>query len=111
MVPPLSNRLDQQNLADMRTSVKDETSPPSQFVGYTPTGQTFISTGSKNFLQEAVRLLGLQLSARVVVFTNTLKPVTSTAGLDPFNVRAYPMLSKAVRYRHSSTMLPPAGCA
>ena len=111
VVPPLANRLDQQKLLDMRSSVKDEDIyTVSQFVRLNQlTGQTVVL--DKTSLDLTVRILGSQLGARVVLITAALKPATSTAGLDPFNVRSYPMLSQALRTRHRvyGIVLTPAG--
>jgi signal transduction histidine kinase len=109
VVPPLANRLDQQKLADMRTGVKDEDLHQlTTYIYYAPgAGPTFAKDG----LNVTAKFLGAQLSARVVVFTNTLRPVTDTTGLGPFNVRSYPMLGKAVSTRHraSGIVLTPTG--
>ena len=120
VVPPLANRLDQQKLADLSASVAASVKNYqfailNPYITYSPiTGRTFISrdkNGVNAGLDEGARTLGAELSARVVVFTGTLQPVTETVGLDPFNVRSYPMLSEAMRTRHRTRgiVLTPAG--
>jgi signal transduction histidine kinase len=111
VVPPLSNRLDQQKLRDTRSAVRDvDLGIFSTIVSSNPaTGQTVIL--SKDSLDTVVKYLGGQLSARVIVITTALKPATSTAGLDPFNVRSYPMLNAALQTKRGAYgfVLTPSG--
>ena len=53
----------------------------------------------------------MQLNARIVVLTRTLEPGTATAGLDPFNVRSYPMVSEALKKKDAAQgiVLTPSG--
>jgi signal transduction histidine kinase len=110
VVPPLGNRLDQQKLKDMQVNVSEISSTVSEFVRYNQaTGNTAIP--HQGSLELNVRLLSMKLNARIVVLSRALDPVTTTTGLDPFNVRRYPMLAEAAKKKRAmqGIVLTPSG--
>jgi signal transduction histidine kinase/HAMP domain-containing protein len=114
VVPSLGNRLDRQKLRDGQVDAKIISSTVRQFVQYDPTtGEIVIRSTDRTYgsLELTIRLLSMRLNAHIVVLTRALEPSTSTAGLDPFNVRNYPLLAEAVKQKRSaqSIVLTPTG--
>ena len=111
VVPPLGDRLDQQKLRDMQGSMKNiDFQQFNAWVYYdSSTGGTVVL--NKNSLDGIVRLVSSYLNMRVVVVTRALEPATSTAGLNPFNVRNYPMMSRSVKQQRNvqGVVLTPTG--
>ncbi len=110
VVPPLADRLDEQKLNDMQVNVGLISETVETFVRFNEdTGVTVIP--DEGSLETNVRLLSMKLNARTVVLDGDLQPITTTTGLDPFNVRSYRMLSDAVSKKRASQgiVLTPAG--
>src|SRR5665647_537054 len=84
VVPPLTNRLDQQKLVEQRGSAKLISETLSTFLNDRPT------------LEGTIGLLGQRLTARVVVYTRNLAPNYDTQGTDPVDIGDYPMIEQAL---------------
>jgi two-component system sensor histidine kinase VicK len=108
VVPPLSERLDQQKLVDSRASVNTISRTLQGLLRYnTATGETVVV--DDGLLEEWIRVISMQLNARTVILSRDLKTLTGTAGLHNFRTDDFPMLAQAVRTKQPTQGIVSSG--
>jgi signal transduction histidine kinase len=98
VVPSLRSRLEHQKLATQLRSADDMSNTIPRFLSLDPrTLQWSVTAANEKGLDTAAAILGLRLSARVMVFDRRLIRIWDSGRNAPFDVDDFGMLASAVR--------------
>jgi len=94
VVPPLTNRLEQQKLNDQRANVNLILQSVPSFVYDMGDGEMAIADPSA--LQHTVSLVGMRNNARIVILTRNQVPRIDSGGVGVFDVGDYPVIGESL---------------
>ena len=98
VVPPLANRLDQQKLADQKSTTQLIITNVQFWLRFDPvTARLYVYLNDSSSLRNALELLRNRSNGRVMVFTGNLVVLDDTGGVYPVDVGDFPMVSEALK--------------
>jgi signal transduction histidine kinase len=98
VVPPLTNRLDQQKLADQKSTTQLIITNVQFWLRYDPvTARLYVYLNDSNSFRNALEVLRNRSNGRVMVFTAHLVVHDDTGGVYPVDVGDFPMVSEALK--------------
>ena len=98
VVPPLTNRLDQQKLADQKSTTQLIITNVQFWLRYDPvTARLYVYLNDSNSFRNALEVLRNRSNGRVMVFTGNLVVLDDTGGVYPVDVGDFPMVSEALK--------------
>lgn len=98
VVPPLANRLDQQKLADQKSTTQLIITNVQFWLRFDPvTARLYVYLNDSSSLRNALELLRNRSNGRVMVFTRNLVVLDDTGGVYPVDLGDFPMVSEALK--------------
>lgn len=98
VVPPLTNRLEQQKLADQKSTTQLIITNVQFWLRFDPvTARLYVYLNDSNSLRNALELLRNRSNGRVMVFTRNLVVLDDTGGVYPVDLGDFPMVSEALK--------------
>lgn len=97
VVPPLANRLDQQKLADQKSTTQLIITTVRFWLRFDPvTARLYVYLNDSSSFRNALELLRNRSNGRVMVFTRNLVVHDDTGGVYPVDIGDFPMISEAL---------------
>jgi len=97
VVPPLANRLDQQKLADQKSTTQLIITTVQFWLRFDPvTARLYVYLNDSSSFRNALELLRNRSNGRVMVFTRNLVVHDDTGGVYPVDIGDFPMISEAL---------------
>lgn len=98
VVPPLANRLDQQKLADQKSTTQLIITTVQFWLRFDPvTARLYVYLNDSSSFRNALELLRNRSNGRVMVFTRNLVVLDDTGGAYPVDLGDFPMVSEALK--------------
>ncbi len=98
VVPPLTNRLDQQKLADQKATTQLIITTVQFYLRFDPvTARLYVYANDSSGFRNALEVLRNRSNGRVMVFTRHLAVHDDTGGVYPVDIGDFPMISEALK--------------